>query len=434
MRRLKQTFDSAAKLAAEFGRNIKMGGAQIRTEESFDAREFVEVEFVFSWRGESLIYEAEVVFCGGGQAAVQFRKPASELAADLAPYMGSPSGRAKVEARVAPAIFEDELGDRAEREPVYTQSPDPKAKTVLRTQRPDLRDPLDRVADRRGSARAVARVPARVSANHVSLEGHTRDLSDTGVLISADGSDLPLGKAVELELQHPESGERLAVSGRVSRHVETDGTVAAVGVEFEPPQGAAGVLRNFVSDVKRAEAKRAQSGISGRIEELGIANLIQMLGQSSPRGTLTAAHGSEEATIAFENGTLRYALLGSLRGVKALARALQWTNGTFSFAKHVDALTDEPAPMPLQSALLEAARQVDESVRAAPIDPKQRFRVERAAFAAAGELTKLEEAVLDLAGAGLTVRRMIDVIPDSDAAVHEAIRALLERGLLAPKS
>jgi hypothetical protein len=29
---------------------------------------------------------------------------------------------------------------------------------------------------------------------------------------------------------------------------------------------------------------------------------------------------------------------------------------------------------------------------------------------------------------------MIDVIPDSDAAVHEAIQALLERGLLVPKT
>jgi hypothetical protein len=433
MRRLKKTFDSAAQLAAEFGRNIKMGGAQIPTQESFEAREFVEVELALGWSGESLVYEAEVLFCGGGHAAVQFRKAASELAAELAPFMKTASS--KRAARVAPAIFEDELAsDFAPGESAHPQDPDPKAKTVLRTQRPDARDPLDRVVDRRGAARAVARVPARVSVNHLSLEGYTRDLSETGVLISADGSDLPLGKTVELELQHPESGERMSVRGRVSRHVETDGTVAAVGVKFEPPQDVAGQLRNFVSDVKRAEAKRAQSGISGRIEELGIANLIQMLGQSSPRGTLTASHGNEEATIAFENGAMRYALLGPLRGVKALARALQWSSGTFSFAKHVDALTDEPAPMPLQSALLEAARQVDESVRAAPIDPKRRFRVERGAFASAGELTKLEEAVLDLAGAGLTVRRMIDVIPDSDAAVHEAIRTLLERGLLAPKS
>jgi hypothetical protein len=29
---------------------------------------------------------------------------------------------------------------------------------------------------------------------------------------------------------------------------------------------------------------------------------------------------------------------------------------------------------------------------------------------------------------------MVDVIPDSDGAVQEAIRALLERGILAPKN
>jgi hypothetical protein len=294
-------------------------------------------------------------------------------------------------------------------------------------------DPLATVADRRKAPRATARVPARLQATHVSLEGRTRDLSETGVLISADGSDLPLGKAVELELQHPESGERLAVRGKVSRHVESDGTVAAVGVHFDPPPERASELRNFVSDIKRVESERARTGIAGRIEELGIANLIQMLGQSSPLGTLTATHGAEEATVAFENGALRYALLGSLRGVKALARLLKWDHGTFEFTRTVDAITDEGSPIPLQSALLEATRQVDEAARAAPLDMKRRFDVDRNAIPAAGELEKLEEAVLDLAAAGLSVRRMIDVIPDSDGAVQEAIRSLLERGVLLPK-
>jgi hypothetical protein len=175
-------------------------------------------------------------------------------------------------------------------------------------------------------------------------------------------------------------------------------------------------------------------GISGRIEELGIANLIQMLGQSSPLGTLTATHGNEEATIAFEGGALRYALLGPLRGVKALARVLTWADGTFAFTRAVDAITDERPPIPLQSALLDAARQVDEATRAARLDMKQRFEVDREAVARDGDLGKLEEAVVDLAAAGLTVRRMIDVIPDSDGAVQEAIRALLERGVLRPKA
>ena len=439
MRRLKLAFAEPAQLLAEFERNIAKGGAQIPCRERFELREYLEVEFEFTWRHESLVFEAEIVFSGGGRVAVQFRKPAADLRTDLAPYMSSPVLE-KARRKLAPSPSSSATpleAEDARRAPALPKAPDPRAKTVLRMQREQaslLReaDPLNEVGDRRKGSRSVARVPARLASSKVSLEGRTRDLSETGVLISADASELPLGKEVELELQHPESGERLAVRGRVSRHVEAEGTVAAVGLEFDAPEERRSELRNFVADVKRAESERARSGISGRIEELGIANLIQMLGQSSPLGTLTATHGAEEATIAFENGAVRYALLGRLRGVKALARVLKWNEGTFSFTRSVDAITDETQPIPLQNALLEAARQVDESARAPRLDMKRRFEVDRE-LAAGGELDKLEEAVVDLAAAGLSVRRMIDVIPDSDGAVQEAIRALLERGVLKPK-
>jgi hypothetical protein len=438
MHRLKLAFADPAQLAAEFERNIAMGGAQLSYPVELELREFVEVEFGFAWRDATLVFEAEVVFCGDGKVAVQFRKSASDLRADLAPFMSKAASKPTPE---PPSLFGDlelETDGAASARTLLPQAPDPRAKTVLRMQReqaPKLAssDPLATVDDRRKASRSVARVPARLQATHVNLEGRTRDLSETGALISADASELPLGKSVELELQHPESGERIAVRGKVSRHVETDGTVAAVGIHFDAPPERTSELRNFVSDVKRAESERARSGIAGRIEELGIANLIQMLGQSSPLGTLTATHGAEEATIAFEKGALRYALLGSLRGVKALARILKWSDGTFAFTRAVDAITDEPHPIPLQNALLEAARQVDESARGTKLDMRRRFDVDREALAASDELDKLEEAVVDLATAGLTVRRMVDVIPDSDGAVQDAIRALLERGVLKPK-
>ena len=439
MQRLRHVFDSPADFAAEFERNISKGGAQVPSSASLDPRTFVEVELALRWRKQSLVFEAEVVFSGGGVVAVQFRKSAPELRSELAPLLG-----AAASSRAArPAEVDDEspfgdadidLDDGLLGGDLGAPAADPRAKTVLRISRDAPRapaaDPLANVRDRRKAGRVVARVPARVESTHASFEGRTRDLSETGALISGDASDLPLGKTVKLELQHPESGERIAVKGRVSRHVQAEGTVAAVGVAFEAPPERADEIRNFVSDVRRAEAERARSGISGRIEELGVANLIQMLGQSSPQGTLTASHGAEEATIAFEGGAIRYALLGPLRGSKAIARMLQWGTGTFSFFKHIDAITDEPQPIPLQNALLEAARQVDEAARSGPLDMKARFRVDIHALPSDGDLTKLEEAIVDLATAGLTVRRMIDVIPDADAHVVEAIRGLLERGIL----
>jgi Tfp pilus assembly protein PilZ len=450
MRRLRFAFETAAALAAEFDRNISKGGVQIRTSERPELREQVEVEFTFAWRADTLVFEAEVVFCSpSGSVAVQFVKAASELRADLEPFLAREGQRQPTTSSAAPTLFGDleldpepgrgdslELGESIDfgSVPRLTRAPNPRAKTVARVAKapapPPARDPLGEIDDRRKSPRAAARVPARVHTTHVNLEGRTRDLSETGVLISADGSDLPLGKPIELELQHPVSGERIAVRGKVARHIQTEGTVAAVGITFDTPAERSSELREFVRDVKRAEAERAAAGITGRVEELGMASLIQMLGQSSPHGTLTANLGSEEATIAFENGAIRYALLGSLRGEKALARILQWNSGTFSFHAQVDAMSNESAPLPLQSALLEAARQLDETAISAPLDLRARFSLEREALARAGELSKLEEAVLDLAGAGLTVRRMIDVIPDSDADVQSAIRSLLESGVL----
>src|SRR5262249_30558492 len=153
-------------------------------------------------------------------------------------------------------------------------------------------------------------------------------------------------------------------------------------------------------------------------------------------GTLSARSGAEEGVLAFEGGNLRYARLGAARGLKALVRMLQWSTGTFEFHAHVDALDREDEPLGLEAALLEATRRLDEAVRAGStrLDPTLRFGVDRAALAAAGALAKVEQAVLDLATAGFTVRRILDVVPEDDAQVSDALLALIERGVLTPAS
>ncbi len=287
--------------------------------------------------------------------------------------------------------------------------------------------------DRRQARRQRAAVPARLQTTDFHLDGHTRDLSETGVLISADASELPLGKEVRLRLQSPESGEHIEVAGRVSRHIEADGTVAAVGVEFEPGEGEAPHLRDFVQGVRRSIEERQERGISGVIEELGMPNLVQMLGASSPSGTLIASHGPEEGVIAFASGVLRYTRLGRLRGMKALSRMLAWTEGHFEFYATVDPLDDEDEPQSLEAALLDGVRQLDERERMAvggALEMTSTFAVDRSAHAAEPEPSKIEEAVLDLAEADFTLRRIIDVIPEPDADIMEAVNALLDGDVL----
>jgi Tfp pilus assembly protein PilZ len=412
-RRLKLRFEDAAAFRDEYRGNIVQGGAFVRTLEQLSLREAVKVEIELAFCGVVAELDAEVVHCvpaeqAGGPAAagvaIQFLAPASELRDRFERYASRP-GRAEEE--------------------------DPNARTAVRTAPVGEAD-VEPAEDRRRRSRKRARVPARVDSTHVSLEGHTRDLSETGVLLSVDGSDLPVGKAVQLTLVHPDTGQPFEVRGRVARKVQAPGTVAAVAIDFEPSEAGEG-FGAFVREAHAAHERRRVRGIAGAVEELGMDNLVQMFGKFTRGGTLAVTLGEEEGVLVFENGCLRTCRIGSLTGPKALARMLSWREGQFEFHAEVDPASGEGELIPIDGALLEAARQLDERRRLDPgsLDPTARLRLDTAALGAhGGELTKTEEAVVDLAAAGLTVRRLLDVIPESDAQILDAIRTLAERGLV----
>jgi Tfp pilus assembly protein PilZ len=418
-RRLKLYFDDPVAFRKEYRGNIVQGGAFIRTQADFSLLEPVVVEVELGFAGVTAELDAEVVHCvsaehageAGAGVAVQFLLAAAELRDRFERYV-------------------PQLGRAAE-------AAEPSARE-LSYEPPDPGGPLEvedgageKGGGRRRRRRGRARVPAKLESAHVSLDGHTRDLSEAGVLLSVDGSDLPLGKTVRLTLVHPDTGESFEVQGRVARHVAGEGTVAAVAIDFDA--GSAGGLGSFVRDVHALDARRRERGIAGPIEELGMGNVIQMFGKFASRGTLTATSGSEEGVLAFEGGCLRHCRLGVLTGTKALARLLSWEGGHFEFHAEVDPLPDEQPLMPLEGAILDAARQLDEMRRVDPgtFDPSARLRLDTKALAGhRGPLSKTEEAVVDLAAAGLSVRRLLDVIPESDAQILDAIKSLSDRGLV----
>ena len=49
-----------------------------------------------------------------------------------------------------------------------------------------------------------------------------------------------------------------------------------------------------------------------------------------------------------------------------------------------------------------------------------------------GDLGKLEKAVVDLAQAGFTVQRILDVIPEPDLDIYRALVSLTDAGTLDP--
>jgi Tfp pilus assembly protein PilZ len=444
-RRLSLSFASPEDFAAEYRRNVAKGGAFVPTNVGFELRETVRVCLELAWRSETVELEAEIVhvvpreLAGAGATpgvAVQFLLPASQLRLRLSRIAEEAAVQA-ASPDPAQRFFEDvDLGDPTDPEPSDT--------TLAADLSPETTDPSARaletseglytkVGQRTARApREAARVKLLLRTPDGEREGYTRDISRSGVLVSADGSDVPVGTRVGLRFTHPFSAEAFDIEGVVARHVEGEGTVAALGIHFEVARDREAEVALFLHDLSSADHARRLGGIRGAVPPNGIADLLQGLGKSAPSGTLTIQRRGEEACVAFEDGGLRYSRLGALAGVKALARILSWRDGTFEFHAHVDPLADEGPPAPLEGEILKAAIAMDEAMRsqAAP-DPAAQVRLRNPPGAGEREaLGNVELAVLDLAEASFTVRRILDVIPDSDARIQNALLTLHERGFI----
>jgi len=397
-RRLKLCFVDAAAFRAEFEHNLANGGLFVPTDEEFEPRELVEIELALEFCGERFSLPGEIVSAvprgfgpgGAGGVAAQVLEAASTLRQRLSRFA----------ALAGPAVAD-------------TRPPSP---------------------ERRQARRAPSRVPARVSSDSgENSAARTRDLSAQGALLSLEGEPPAIGDRVAVTLVHPTHGEALELDAHVVRYATDAEGRPALAVEFEPAGSDRTHVAGFVEDVQAADHARRLGAISGPIDELGVAALLQMFGSSAQRGTLYLARGVDEAVVGFEAGQLKCTRLGTVTGLKALVRLFTWREGRFEFSGSLEAGLTEDAPISLQGALLEAARLQDEEARSPfrDLPPATLFRVVLERLAAeAVELTKAEQAVAELIQAGFALGRLIDVIPDPDGDIYAALGSLVERGIV----
>jgi Tfp pilus assembly protein PilZ len=391
---LRLTFDDAQAFQREYAANLANGGAFIPTDRRFELRDAVQVEIVLRFCNKRIAIPGEVVHAIPPEMA----------------SMGGPAGVAVQFEGSAHAV-------RALLEPLRSAAGAPEHK------------PID--AGRRRAPRTPARVPARIRGTDGPVTGHTANLSQTGVLVSVPGRGAPVGERVRVALTHPGSGESMEVEGVVVREVESDGGVSAVAIEFAPAAGDREDVLRFVERIQATEHTRRLGGISGEVQELGVGNLIQMFASAGAVGTLAFKNDARDGVVGFEKGLLRFARLGPASGMKALVRLLGWNDGQFEFHATLDPVESNDPPLPLEAALLEAARLLDEGARPGRthLEPSARPRLVDAA--AADATNKTEAAVLDLVRAGFTVERILAVIPEPDLDIEHALEALLERGAIA---
>jgi len=299
-----------------------------------------------------------------------------------------------------------------------------------------LEDETDEPPDRRRLPRSPTRIPVCLRGRDGPQQtGRTRNLSRGGVLLSLEGRPPAIGEAVWLDITNPVSGEEREIEGRVARHLVGEGScVVALAVEFRPDPDQAADLERFLEDLGASEHNRRLGVISGPIEPLGLANLLQSFGQASRAGTMTVMCDAQEGFIAFEEGLVVAARLGRATGRKALTRMLSWVDGSFEFHTQIDSEGPREAPWSLQAALLDAERILDESRRpgAPHFAPEAIVRTDLSATERiSGDLGKLEALLVDAAGAGVTVRELMDLAPEPDPEIAEALAGLVERGVIA---
>ncbi|MFQ5418269.1 MAG: PilZ domain-containing protein, partial [Myxococcota bacterium] len=216
---------------------------------------------------------------------------------------------------------------------------------------------------RRRAPRTPARVPVRIDGAGAAVQGTARNLSNSGVLVATPAGGIRVGQNVRIAVENPTTGEVLEIDGTVMREIASGGEVAAVGIQFDPADDERSGVELFLEQVQSIEHTRRLGGIEGPIDELGPQNLLQMFGNAAPAGTLVLRNGEEEGLIGFENKLLRYARLGSASGMKALVRMLSWEQGNFEFHASLEPMDEADAPLPLEAAIFEAVREMDETSR-----------------------------------------------------------------------
>jgi Tfp pilus assembly protein PilZ len=389
-------YESARAFAQDYRANLSNGGVFVATPRAFALREFVVVRLRLPWLSRVIDLEGEVVHI-------------------VSPEMAGIG----VQPGVAVQFREPPAGIRGRLAPLCSEVADP---------RPALRGDEHRVAPRK-----PVRVAAQLDTSAGALRGRTRNVSKSGALIDVQEGTAAVGERVRVSLRHPAGGQGLVIDGAIARVATSAGRVSAVAVQFEADEARRGGVERFLRGLEEADHTRRLGAITGPIGELGPQSIVQMLANTARRGTICLRHAEEEGLICFDAGVLRVVRIGPLSGMKALIRMLRWEDGTFEFHTGLEEPATGEAPLPLAAALFEANRNIDEGPRIdASAFPMQARLVARHTTEGqfTGALSKVEEALLDVAQAGFTVQRALEVIPEADPEIFRALRSLIDAGML----
>jgi DNA-binding response OmpR family regulator len=241
------------------------------------------------------------------------------------------------------------------------------------------------------------------------------------VIVDRDVTAVDVRTFLELLRDNPRTADVITfVTARddVERIAAVDPRAEPLVKPFQPAE--------VVSRVERALARKLGPArdpeLRGDLEQVTIADLLQVFAANRRTGTLRIEAGESVAELAVHDGRIVDAQMGRVTGDKALYRALGLREGRFSFLPglratraRIDASTD--------ALLLEGARVADELERLSAALPPPSAMLRRAFVPEA--VSELGRALLLALDEPRSVAELVDARPEPDADVLAELAVLL---------
>jgi Domain of unknown function (DUF4388)/FHA domain len=179
---------------------------------------------------------------------------------------------------------------------------------------------------------------------------------------------------------------------------------------------------------------RGRSAVQGRLEEVPLVDLLQLLSTSKKTGAIVI-QGYRGGRVHLRNGRVVAAVIDAdptLPPKKALYRMVGWTQGGFEFVPQEGELP--PMPNEIQEStemlVMEAMQQQDELGRGTLPTPTSAIGIAMPLTPRLRDLTPDEIDLLQLVHNYGVVQAVLDRAQGSDLEVAQKLAALLQRGYL----
>ena len=294
-------------------------------------------------------------------------------------------------------------------------------------------EPVTSDPDRRQQApRYAAESLVMIELDGRKFKARTADISYNGLLALLPGIDLGQDSQVKVMLPHPTGGKQLEVQGQVARQTPCDHGVMAIGIRFNYGFDRVDEVTLFIDEMRGFHRARKLTSVTGSLSQTALEHVLETFTSVASFGTLLLKSGSEEGKIAYRDGKIVCSSTGLVAGPKALGRMFTWKDASFEFQSEVD-LDDQTAPIPLDSAIVTAAIERDEigRLQLGDLISAEELAVDEARLSEVkSELSPVHREVAENAGMGFPPAALLDILPESDAAIYRAIVDLIDVGVL----